>query len=325
VRESEGKLETFDTSEEPQKAPTSTNADAYLDRMITYLRADGVRFPDNRVMQFSRLEPLSGSLIQAAGTWGEGDNEKQVGVSFGPEIGSLTSRQVQECLRIAHRRGYDELVFAGFAFDGAAQALIQENNEDPDATVKPHLAHIAPNTQMGDLLKAPTRSKKETSNLQLFTVFGSPRVTLERLTTPQPPPSQGGGAKISLSPYEGEGRGGVEFRVTMEGVDIYDPVQSVIMPTRADKVAAWFLDSDYDGKSFCITQAFFPDKSAWEKLAKALKGVVDEERFAAFSGTVSLPFKAGEHRCAAVKVIDPRGNEVMKVVSLETEGVRYGK
>ncbi len=88
-------------------------------------------------------------------------------------------------------------------------------------------------------------------------------------------------------------------------------------PTKADKVAAWFIDGDYDGRTFCITQAFFPDKSAWEKLSKALDGIVDAERFEALSGTESLPFPAGKHKCVAVKVIDPRGNEVMRIHKLE--------
>jgi adenine-specific DNA-methyltransferase len=34
-------------------------------------------------------------------------------------------------------------------------------------------------------------------------------------------------------------------------------------------------------------------------------------------GTVSFPFEAGEHKRVAVKVIDFRGNEVVKVISLE--------
>jgi len=108
--------------------------------------------------------------------------------------------------------------------------------------------------------------------------------------------------------------------VTMEGVDIYDPVTNTITSTGAEKVAAWFLDGDYDGRTFCITQAFFPDRSAWDKLARALggkNGVVDEEVFEKLSGTVSLPFPAGKNRCVAVKVIDPRGNEVMQVHRLE--------
>jgi adenine-specific DNA-methyltransferase len=78
-------------------------------------------------------------------------------------------------------------------------------------------------------------------------------------------------------------------------------------------VAAWFLDTDYDGRTFCITQAFFPDKKTWDKLARALKGVIDEAQFAALSGTASLPFPAGPPQRIAVKVIDPRGNEVMRV------------
>jgi len=61
----------------------------------------------------------------------------------------------------------------------------------------------------------------------------------------------------------------------MEGVDIYDPVTNNVVDTGAAKVAAWFVDGDYDGRTFCITQAFFPDRSAWEKLSKALDGVVD--------------------------------------------------
>ncbi len=107
------------------------------------------------------------------------------------------------------------------------------------------------------------------------------------------------------------------FVVEMQGVDIYNLVDNTILPTNADKVAAWFLDADYDGRTFCITQAFFPDKSAWERLARALKGVIDPERFTALSGTVSLPFPVGQHRRAAVKVIDPRGNEVMRVHHLD--------
>ena len=103
-----------------------------------------------------------------------------------------------------------------------------------------------------------------------------------------------------------------EYIVKMEGVDIYDPVENKNYSANADRVAAWFLDTDYDGRTFCITQAFFPDKTAWRKIARALKSVIDEERFEKFSGTESLPFPAGEHARAAVKVIDPRGNEVMR-------------
>jgi len=51
----------------------SKNLEAYLDQMIRYLKMDGVRFPNNKQMQFHRLEPvLDGSTIHAEGRWRTG-------------------------------------------------------------------------------------------------------------------------------------------------------------------------------------------------------------------------------------------------------------
>ena len=45
--------------------------------------------------------------------------------------------------------------------------------------------------------------------------------------------------------------------------------------------------------------------------------LADAEAFAAYNGTVSLPFTPGENKRIAVKVIDPRGNEVIAIRNLE--------
>ncbi len=269
------------------------NLDAYLDKMLRLLRGDGVRFPNNKQMKFTRLNALSGawSGLHAEGRWmpdGQADPDPEgkatLCAAFGPQYGPVTAKLVEELVRAASRRGYDDLVIAGFSFDGPAQATIEEA-QHPKLRI--HMAHVRPdvNPGMDGLLK-------EQPGSQLFTVFGQPRV---RVDGP-----------------DGDGM----LTVTMEGVDIYNPVTNEIVSTGAAKVAAWFLDSDYDGRTFCITQAFFPDRTAWEKLAKALKGVIDPDAFEAFSGTKSLPFAPGANRCIAIKVIDPRGNEVMKVQRL---------
>jgi len=296
-------LETFESDEAPP--PVSLrfvepigdlevkNIEAYLDQMIRLLRKDGVRFPNNKQMSFTPLEPLVGTAsgLHAEGRWvAQGGNDEDpdgrafVCVGFGPQYGPVTAKQVEQLIRDASRRGYNDLLVAGFSFDGPAQAVIEESQRKD---LRIHMAHIRPdvNPGMAGLLK-------EQPGSQLFTVFGQPRT--------------------SVAGPDDEGN----YTVTMEGVDIYNPVDNSITPTGADKVAAWFIDSDYDGWTFCITQAFFPDRSAWDKLSRALNGpggVIDEERFAALSGTVSLPFPTGKNRTVAVKVIDPRGNEVMKV------------
>ena len=271
-------LDTYDAETDGHDA---VNAEAYLDQMIRLLRNDGVRFPDNQTLKFATVDPLEGDVLHADGSWEDDDTERLVAVVFGPQHGPVTAMQVEDCLPIASCRGYDELVFAGFSFDGAAQAIIQE---DPNPRVRIHMAHINPDVAMGNLLK-------ETPSTQLFTVFGMPRTALQETTNG-------------------------EYIVKMEGVDIYNPVDNTVSSAGADKVAAWFVDADYDSRTFCITQAFFPDKSAWDKIARALKGVIDEDRFEQFSGTESFPFPAGEHACVAIKVIDPRGNEVMRVHTL---------
>ncbi len=68
--------------------------------------------------------------------------------------------------------------------------------------------------------------------------------------------------------------------VELRGVDIYDPVTGEVHSASDKDVAAWFLDTDYDGKTFHICQAFFPgDPDAWEKLQRALRATIDPEAF----------------------------------------------
>ena len=279
-----GEPDVSDTYDAETDGNNAVNAETYLEDMIRLLRNDGVRFPNNQTLQFATLDPLEGDLLHAEGSWEDDDMERRVAVVFGPQHGPVTAMQVEQCLRAAYRFGYDDLVFAGFSFDGAAQATIQD---DLNPNVRIHIAHINPDVAMGDLLK-------ETPSTQLFTVFGMPRTELKETA-------------------DGE------YFVKMEGVDIYNPVDNTVDSAGADKVAAWFVDADYDGRTFCITQAFFPDKSAWNKIARALKGVIDEDQFEKFSGTASFPFPVGEHACVAIKVIDPRGNEVMRVHNLKDQ------
>ncbi|MCI0745372.1 MAG: site-specific DNA-methyltransferase, partial [Verrucomicrobia subdivision 3 bacterium] len=234
-------LETFDGD------LAVANAEAHLDKILRLLKTSGVDFSGNKNQKFTRLEPVTGvSLLHADGEWANGDKkERRVAVSVGPEVGNITAYQVEEAVRAANRRGYDDLVFAGFGFDAAAQAVIEESSH-PNLRV--HMALIRPDVAMGNLLKTQPGS-------QIFTVFSAPRV--------KSPEKQADG----------------QFVLEVEGMDVYDPVSNTLFPTDRERIAAWFLDSDYDGRTFCICQAFFPDKSKWDKLAKALgaTGTVAEE------------------------------------------------
>jgi adenine-specific DNA-methyltransferase len=271
-------LESFEDND-----VVAANAANHIDRMLSLLREDGITFLGNRHVKLESLERIESSFLHAAGDYSDESGKRlTVAVAIGPEIGSVPVFQVEETMRLAYRRGYDLLVIAAFSFDAVAQEAIQSNNDDPDSKLRIEMAQIRPDVTMGDLLR------KTQVTAQIFTVFGQPRSRLE------------------------EHPDGT-CTVIVEGVDIYDPVKNTIEATNASKVAAWFLDTDYDGKVYCICQAFFPDKTAWEKLTRALKGSIEEGAFDMLSGTTSIPFKPGDRKTVAVKVIDPRGNEVMKV------------
>jgi len=276
-----------ESADEPGSSTTGDwNVQSYFAQMLQHLWADGVTFLGNHQRKFARLEALfedaSGSVLHAEGAWEGSDSgaTSTVAVSFGPQNGPVTALQVEEAIRAAKR--YDELVVAGFSFDAEAYATVEEQSHPK---LRIHIAQIRP-----DLNQAMEGLLRDTPNSQLFTVFGQPEIAVKETK---------------------EG-----WICTLKGVDIYNPVENTVRSSGADKVAAWFLDSDFDGRCFCITQAFFPDQNAWEKISRALGNGADLEGFAALKGTVSLPFSNGKYGRIAVKVIDPRGNEVMAVRKL---------
>lgn len=283
-------LEAFDATETSSREVA--NVEAHLDKIIRLLRASGVDFRDNKRVKFKRLDPVTGhGLIHAEGEWLNGNGEeRRVAVSIGPEVGNIPAWQVEEIVRPAYRLGYDDVVFAGFGFDAAAQEAIQEAAHP---SLRFHMALIRPDVAMDDLLETQPGS-------QIFTVFSAPRVC--------GPCRQDDG----------------DYVVEVEGMDVYDPVRNTLSSNNKERIAAWFVDTDYDGRTFCICQAFFPDRKRWDKLARALgdKGAIDASAFDALSGFKSLPFARPAEKSPdepwriAVKVIDPRGNEGLRVLTV---------
>ena len=79
------------------------------------------------------------------------------------------------------------------------------------------------------------------------------------------------------------------------------------------------LDTDYDDRSLYPRQVFFPmagTRDGWARLALNLKAEIDEDLIEAYRGTVSLPFEPGDNRRIAVKIVDDRGIESLRIIDL---------
>ena len=265
----------------------------------------GIRGKAGQRISFARLEPLSGTRwLHAEGETRPGDagtdgfqdpatacNPKRLVVSFGPDHAPLEQRQVaraiEEAQSLAPRPKV--IVFAAFQFDPEASKDIDETRW-PGATLL--------KVQMNADLLTDDLKKKRASN-ESFWLIGQPDVKVERIK-------------------EGEDHG--KFRVSVQGFDYYNTKTGNVESGSSDKIAMWMLDPDYDGRSLFPRQVFFPmagSRDGWAKLARNLKTEIDTDLVEAYRGTASLPFKAGGHRRIAVKIIDDRGIESLKVVEVE--------
>jgi len=67
----------------------------------------------------------------------------------------------------------------------------------------------------------------------------------------------------------------------------------------------------------------FEEPTRYWAYDQRLRAQIDPEAFERMRGTVSFPLEPGEHGRIAVKVIDFRGNEMVRVISLQTGGVSH--
>jgi len=265
----------------------------------------GIRGKSGQRISFSRVEPLPCRWLHADAETRPNhatDNtpdrnapeyqSQRAVVCFGPEHAPLEQRQVEMALEDAGklRPKPKMIIFAALQFDAEAAKDIDEVIWDGVTLLK---VQMNADLQTDDL-------KKKRANNESFWLVGQPDVRLEQIRT---------GA------YSGQ------WQVEIHGFDYFNTKTGAIESGDEKRIALWMLDTDYDGRSFYPRQVFFPmesDKSGWKKLAKNLKAEIDEDLIEAYHGVLSLPFDLGDRERAAVKIIDDRGIESLKVLPIHT-------
>ncbi|MGE3795555.1 MAG: site-specific DNA-methyltransferase [Dehalococcoidia bacterium] len=287
-----------DEEDRPKAADVTPTGESFASMILDNLRKAGVQ---NTVRQehlsFDALDPFAGAWLHARGAFTDRDGaERTVGVSLGPEYGTVDGVQVKEAAKEALRgAGVDLLLVCGFAFDpdagerakefrpeeGSGWAVTAEERNVGRLPVM--LVKMNPDLAMGDDLL------KKTGAGNLFMVFGEPDVEIARTDD-------------------------ARIEVEIRGVDVYDPTTGALRSSSVDDIACWMIDTDYDGESFFVRHAYFlGGGEPYANLKRALRAEIDEEAWASLYRPRSRPFDVPSKGRIAVKVINHFGDEVLKV------------
>ena len=256
------------------------------------LLSTGILGKNGNRLDFSRVEPLSGAkYFQADGETKEAEPKRAI-ICFGSETKVMDARYIDAALDEAQMMrptpGY--IIFAAFQFGPEAAQLVDDMTW-PGVTV----LKVQMNT---DLMTEDLKKKRSSS--QSFWLVGHPDVELIR-----------------------DGRSKNRYRVCVHGFDYYDVKTGKVTSGTDSNIAMWMLDTNYDPRS-CIEphQVFFPmggKKGGWNKLAKTLKAELDQDLIGQYAGNTSLWFQAEPNTKIAVKIIDDRGIESLRVLTVEED------
>ena len=254
--------------------------------ILEHLRTSGVQqaHKEDRIA-FSSITPWPGELVCAEGRYVEGGEEagaeKRAAIFIGPEFGTVARPDLVAAAREAADVGFDVLIACAFNYEAHASEFrklgripILKSRMNADL-------HMA-----GDL--------KNTGKGNLFVIFGEP--------------------DIDVLPVEGDGGESEQFRVRINGVDVFHPNSGEIRSDGADGIACWFIDTDYNEESFFVRHAYFLGAGdPYKALKTTLKAEINEEAWSTLRSDTSRPFDRPSSGRIAVKVINHLGDEVMKV------------
>jgi len=249
------------------------DTNAFNARMIEILRKTPVlRLAGNKQVKLTGVRPPARALVLNAEAVAVNGEDRPFAFVFGPENGQVVERLVVQAMGEAQAKKFKHLVVIGFAIHPNARQTIE--HAETLYGVPASYVQATPDLLMGDLLKNMRSS-------QIFSVCGLP--------------------EIEVKASEEEGCAQVELL----GLDVFDPIEMKVINCLGNDVPAWFLDTDYNGMCFKVSQAFFPKTGAWDKLKKDLRITHDDTVWGHLSGTVSAPFRVlSPTQQIAVKVID---------------------
>ncbi len=265
---------------DPNKQQRDQDYKGFAEMILENLKTSGVQqaHKEDKV-NFSSLAPWPGRMICADGRYMEGEKEKRAAIFIGPEFGTVQRIDLVEAAREAADANFDVLIACAFSYEAHATDFSKLGR------IPVLKARMNADLHMSDNLK-------NTGKGNLFVIFGEPDIEIL--------PAKDGKVQVKIN-----------------GVDVFHPSTGEVRSDRADGIACWFIDTDYNEESFFVRHAYFLGaKDPYESLQTSLKAEINKEAWESIHSDTSRPFPKPQSGRIAVKVINHLGDEVMKVFKI---------
>jgi adenine-specific DNA-methyltransferase len=268
-----------DTITDPLKqGATAEGATDFAQMILNTLRVAGVQqaHKQDRI-SFESLDGWPGELLAGKGSYRDADGTlKTAGIFIGPEFGTVTRVDLVEAARECADAGFNVLISCAFNYEAQSTEFDK----------------LGPIPVLKARMNADLHMQQDLANSgkgNLFVIFGEPDIDI--LDAPDN-----------------------QISVKINGVDVFDPSTGEVRSDEPDNIACWFIDSDYNGESFFVRQAYFLGQNdPYRSLKTSLKAEIDQESWESLNSDTSVPFAKPSTGRIAVKVINHLGDEVMKV------------
>ena len=245
-----------DSLVDPHKqGATAEGATDFAQMIIDTLRVAGVQqaHKEDRI-SFESLDGWPGGYIAGKGAYRDADGSlKTAGIFIGPEFGTVSRVDLVEAARECADAGFDVLISCAFNYEAQSTEL---HKLGPLPVLKARMN--------ADLHMQP--DLKNTGNGNLFVIFGEPDIDI--LDAPED-----------------------KIQVKINGVDVFDPSTGEVRSDEPATIACWFIDSDYNGESFFVRQAYFLGQNdPYKSLKTSLKAEIDEDAWETLKSDTSVLF-----------------------------------
>lgn len=237
-----------DTLTDPLKqGATAEGATDFAQMILNTLRVAGVQqaHKQDRI-SFESLEGWPGILLAGKSSYRDADGSlKTAGIFIGPEFGTVSRVDLVEAARECADAGFDVLISCAFNYEAQSTEFDK----------------LGPLPVLKARMNADLHMQQDLANSgkgNLFVIFGEPDIDILAATGPNGQPNQ--------------------IQVKINGVDVFDPSTGEVRSDEPDNIACWFIDSDYNGESFFVRQAYFLGQNdPYKSLKTSLKAEIDQE------------------------------------------------